>query len=670
MANDQPTMSSALRIVFAFAVVAALPACALAQARPNAPVQPRLGTRGVAIIERDGLRFKDLDRNGTLDPYEDWRLDPATRARDLVSRMTLEEKAGTMMHGTARSGGRMGGVGVGAGYDTAANRALIDSLKVTSMITRLGGAAATLAQQDDALQEIAERTRLGIPLTISTDPRHHFQYVIGASVTGAFSQWPETLGLAAIGDTALVRRFGDIARQEYRAVGIQMALSPQADLATEPRWPRINGTFGDDATLAGRMVRAYVEGFQHGARGVDSVGVATIVKHWVGYGAQKNGFDSHNFYGRYATYSDDHLAYHVRPFVAAFEAHVAGVMPTYSILQGATWHGKPIEPVGGGYNRQLLTEMLRGEFGFRGLVVSDWGITNDCNERCRDGAPAGTRPSFADIGMPWGVEDLPMRARFVKAVEAGIDQFGGTEHSDLLVQAVRAGELSEARLDSSVQRVLELKFRLGLFENPYADPDAASRIVGSDAFRAAGLDAQRRSLVLLENRGRMLPLRGKSPRRVYVIGIDSAAIAREGWTVVRDPKQADVAIVRLSAPFENLHPGYVFGAMQHEGSLAFSDRDSAYAEFERVSAVVPTIVTVYLDRPAILGPVEQRARAVLANFGVSDQALLDVITGRAQPQGKLPFELPSSMAAVEAQRSDLPHDSARPLHRFGFGMRY
>lgn len=263
-----------------------------------------------------------------------------------------------------------------------------------------------------------------------------------------------------------------------------------------------------------------------------------------------------------------------------------------------------------------------------------------------------------------------MRARFVKAVEAGIDQFGGTEHSDLLVQAVRAGELSEARLDSSVQRVLELKFRLGLFENPYADPDAASRIVGSDAFRAAGLDAQRRSLVLLENRGRMLPLRGKSPRRVYVIGIDSAAIAREGWTVVRDPKQADVAIVRLSAPFENLHPGYVFGAMQHEGSLAFSDRDSAYAEFERVSAVVPTIVTVYLDRPAILGPVEQRARAVLANFGVSDQALLDVITGRAQPQGKLPFELPSSMAAVEAQRSDLPHDSARPLHRFGFGMRY
>ena len=411
-----------------------------------------------------------------------------------------------------------------------------------------------------------------------------------------------------------------------------------------------------------------MEGFQHGARGVDSVGVATVVKHWAGYGAQKDGLDSHNYYGRFATYSGDHLAYHIRPFLGAFQAHVAGVMPTYSILQGATWKGKPIEQVGGGYNRQLLTEILRGEYGFRGVIVSDWAITNDCNARCRDGVPAGTRPSFADIGMPWGVEDIPMRERFVKAVRAGVDQFGGTERADMLVDAVHAGELTEARLDSSVQRVLEQKFALGLFEDPYVDPDAAARIVGNERFRAAGLDAQRKSLVLLKNRGKLLPLRGKP--RVYAIGIDSAAIASEGWTVVRDPKQADVAIVRLAAPFEHLHPGWVFGAMQHEGSLAFTDRDSAYAEFERVSAVVPTIVTVYLDRPAILSAVERTSAAVLANFGVSDAALLDVIAGRAKPEGKLPFELPSSMAAVEAQKSDLPHDSVRPLHPFGFGLRY
>ena len=654
------------------------PACTMAQRTPAAggrvPSQPRIGSRGAPIIQRDGLRFKDLNRSGDIEPYEDWRLTPDARARDLVARMTLEEKAGTMMHGTARSVGPMRMVGVGTAYDPMANRALIDSTKVTSMITRLGGPPADLAEQSNVLQEIAERSRLGIPVTISTDPRHHFQYVLGASVTaGQFSEWPEPLGLAALGDAAVVRRFADIARQEYRAVGLHMALSPQADLATEPRWSRINGTFGEDAALAERMVRAYVEGFQHGARGVDTAGVLTIVKHWVGYGAAREGFDSHNAYGRYASFPGHDLTYHVRPFLGAFAVNVAGVMPTYSILEGATWKGRAIEQVGAGFNRQLLTDVLRGQYGFRGVIVTDWAVTNDCSERCRDGAPSGERPSFADVAMPWGVENLSMRARFVKAVRAGVDQFGGTERADMLIDAVRAGELTEARLDSSVRRIVAQKFALGLFEDPYVDARAASARVGTDAFRRAGLDAQRRSLVLLENKGAMLPLRttaGQSRRRVFLHGIDTTVAAREGWQIVGNPKDADIAIVRLTAPFETLHPGYVFGAMQHEGSLAFRDGDPDYEVFKQASAVVPTIVTVYLDRPAILTPLAQGARAVVANFGVSDAALLDVLTGRAKPEGRLPFELPSSMDAVRAQRGDLPYDSAKPLYRFGFGLRY
>ena len=667
----------ALRGLFIVAGAAAVPLFAIAQSstpRPPIAAQRQLGTRSVPVLEQGGLRFRDLNRNGLLDRFEDWRLTPDARARDLVAQMTLEEKAGTMMHGTARSGGQMGGAGVGAQYDTAANRALIDGAKVTSMITRLGGDPASLAAQNNVLQEIAEHSRLGIPVTISTDPRHHFQYVLGASVTaGQFSQWPEPLGLAALGDTALVRRFGDIGRQEYRAVGIQMALSPQADLATEPRWSRINGTFGEDATLAGAMVRAYVVGFQHGAGGVDSAGVATVVKHWVGYGAATLGYDSHNAYGRTATFPGQNLPYHVRPFLGAFAAHVAGVMPTYSILEGAKWKGKPIEAVGAGFNAQLLTEVLRGQYGFRGIVITDWAVTNDCSALCRDGMPAGERPSFANVAMPWGVEALPMRDRFVKAVRAGVDQFGGTERADLIVEAVRAGELPEARLDSSAVRVLTQKFALGIFENPYVEPAAAAGTVGTDAFREAGLNAQKRSLVLLENKRAFLPLRaaaGKTALRVYLHGIAPDAAAAQGWTVVEDPKQADVAIMRLAAPYETLHPGYMFGAMQHEGNLAFGDSSAGFAEFKRVSAIVPTVVTVYLDRPAILTPLRDRARALIANFGVSDAALLDVLAGKAQPQGKLPFELPSSMKAVEAQRSDVAHDSARPLYRFGFGRRY
>ncbi len=632
------------------------------------------------VLRQDGLEFKDLNRNGVLDPYEDWRLSPARRARDLVGRMTLEEKAGTMMHGTARVvGGPMAGAGMGGRYDTAAIRVLIDSVKVTNLITRLNADPEALATQNNVLQAIAERTRLGIPITISTDPRNHFQYLPGASSQTTFSQGPEALGFGAIDDTALTRRFGDIARQEYRAVGIHMALSPQADLATEPRWPRVAGTFGEDADLAGRQVRAYVIGFQHGANGVDATGVVTVVKHWVGYGAAKDGWDSHAYYGRFATFSGDSLMYHVRPFLGAFAAHVGGVMPTYSVLEHAAWDGRPIEQVGAGFNRQLVTDMLRGHYGFQGVIVTDWAITSDCAARCKDGAPPGERPTFADVGMPWGVENLSMRDRFAKAVEAGVDEFGGTERADLLVEAVhllveavRVGQLSVARLDSSVVRILTQKFAQGLFEHPFVSPDSAARLVGNPTFLAAGLDAQRRALVLLENKGGILPLKAAQnrPLRVYVHGIAPDVVTHEGWTVVSDPKQADVAIVRLSAPFERLHPQYVFGQFFHEGSLAFRDGDPDYEPFKQASAAVPTIVTVYLDRPAILTPIRDRAGALIANFGVSDAALLDVLSGRAQPQGKLPFEVPSSLEAVQAQRSDVPHDSARPLYPFRFGLSY
>lgn len=632
--------------------------------------QPIVVSRSSNIIEVQGLRFKDLNRNGVLDPYEDWRLPPSARAKDLVSRMTLEDKAGMMMHGTARSAGPGGGIGFGTGYDTVAIGKLIRDVGVNSFITRLSGDPRTLASADNQLQEIAEKTRLGIPLTISSDPRNHFQYTLGTSTQpGRFSQWPETLGLAATRDAALVRRFADIARQEYRAVGIEETLSPQADLATEPRWSRISGTFGEDAGLARDLVKAYVEGFQHGASGVDSAGVLAVGKHWVGYGAQKNGLDSHSRYGRFADFSSGNLDLHVEPFLGAFDAHVAGVMPTYSILEGAKLNGRPLEQVGAGYNRQLLTDLLRKRYGFDGVILTDWAITNDCSEVCRNGFPPGERPTFAGVGMPWGVEDLPKVDRFAKAVNAGVDQFGGTEEAQFLVQGVRSGKITESRLNESVYRIALQKFKQGLFENPYVDTVAAARIVGNAQFQNEAAAAQRRSLVLLENKNDILPLvaRGK---RVFLHGIDSATTARYGFTVVRDLAQADIAIVRTNAPFQTLHPNYAFGALWHEGDLGFRPGNAEFEEIKRITAAVPTIVTVYLDRPAILTELKDRVSALIGNFGVSDAALLDVLTGVAQPEGKLPFELPSSMQEVEAQSSSLPHDTAHPLYRIGFGRRY
>jgi beta-glucosidase len=638
-------------------------ALALITAAPAwAAEQPKLGVRSAPLIQVDGLTFKDLDRDGKLQPYEDWRLTPQARAADLVGRMTLEEKAGTMMHGTAPA--PKNPFGSGQAYDLDGAAKLINDKRVTSFITRLSGSGADIATQNNGLQAVAEQTRLGVPLTISTDPRNHFQHTAGAGVAaGGFSKWPESLGFAAIGDEALMRRFGEVARQEYRATGIHMALSPQADLATEPRWSRITGTFGEDADLASRMVRAYVAGFQAGEGGLTQDSVIAVVKHWVGYGAAKEGWDSHNPYGRYASFPTGNFAYHVKPFEGAFAAKAAGMMPTYSILQDLTLDGKPVEQVGAGFNKYLLTDLLRGQYGFDGVIVSDWAITNDCPAACRGDWKPGQPPV---IGMPWGVDDLTETQRFAKALDAGVDQFGGTEHSERLVEIVKSGQAKEARLDQSVRRILVQKFELGLFENPYVDPEAAGRIVGSKAFQAEGDAAQARSLVMLERKDGVLPL--AAGRKVYLRGLDAAVATARGLVVVDAPEKADLAIIRTGAPHQLLHPGHLFGLMQHEGDLDFKDADPDYQAILLASAKVPTIVVVFLDRPAILTNVKDRASVLIGDFGVSDAVLLNVLAGGAKAEGRLPFELPSSMAAVKAQASDKPHDSDKPLYPFGYAL--
>jgi len=633
-----------------------------APAAGRATNQPAL-CDGCAVVRNGTLAFRDLNHDDILEPYEDWRRTPAERADDLVRRMTLEEKAGTMMHATVPLiGGRTGD------YDLPATAKLIADRGITTFLTRLSAAPAVLAARDNDLQAAAAKTRLGIPLTISTDPRHHFEGTEGASLAAnGFSQWPEPIGFGAIGDADTVRRFGNIAREEYRAVGIHQTLSPMADLSTEPRWARINGTFGEDAALTEKLVRAYVEGFQHGRTGLASDGVSAVVKHWVGYGAAKNGLDSHNSYGRYANFSSGQFALHQRPFRGAFAAGVTAVMPTYSILQGVTLFGHPLEQVGAGFSHQLLTDLLRKHYGFKGLIVSDWAITNDCGNICHNGFPPGETPRVIDFSTAWGVESLSPLDRFVKGVNAGIDQFGGVEDSDKIVEAVRSGRLTTARIEESVRRILIVKFEQGLFENPFVDAADAAKIAGSAEFVRAGLEAQVRSQVLLEARSGLLPLRPGV--RVFLYHVAPAEAARFGLTVVTDPARADLAIMRLDTPFQKLHANYTFGSRQHEGDLSFNDGDPGYEELKTLSARIPVIASVYLDRPAILTNIRDKTAVLVGNFGASDTALFLALTGRRCFFGRLPFELPSSMAAVEKQASDAPHDSVAPLYRLHYGLR-
>ncbi len=619
--------------------------------------QPVVTSTSAPIITVAGKRFRDLNRNGTLEPYEDWRLPSAARATDLVGRMTLEEKAGAAVHGSAPGAG--GNPMGGARYDTAAAATAILARHVNSMITRLSTTPTDFAAQNNALQTIAERGRLGIPLTISSDPRNHFQATVGASVAASgFSKWPETLGLGALDDPALVKRFATIVRQEYRAVGIHMALSPQADLGTEPRWARITGTFGEDPAHVGALVAAYTQGMQGSDTHLTRDGVATVVKHWVGYGASVDGLDGHNYYGRFARFPGGRFADHVTPFLGAFKAGVVGVMPTYDILDGLTIDGKPVEPVGAGFNTQLLAGLLRGTHKFRGMVLSDWGITQDCVDACLTGQP---RQAPFQIAMPWGVESLTKAQRFAKGMNAGIDQFGGVDDGRPFVDAVNDGTVTVARLDEALRRIMVVKFDLGLFENPYVDATNAGKLVGSPAFQGEALAAQAQAVVVLENTRspRMLPT---GNAKLFLHGVDSTVARAHGYTVVADAAGADVAIIRIHAPYQALHPTFFFGAFQHEGDLDFKAGDSTLALVTATAAKVPTIVVVYLDRPAILTNLVPLAKTLLGEFGVSDGALFEVLTGRVRATGRLPFELPRDMDAVRAQLSDVPHDSKAPLY--------
>jgi len=631
-------------------------AAMLSLVQGHAADQPKIGSRQVPVLVVDGLRFRDLNRNGQLDAYEDWRLSPELRSVDLTSRMSLAEKAGTMLHGTLLvEGDQTAGLGDRGSYDVARASDMILTYHVTTAISRLRFAEPSdIAKQHNALQEIAEQGRLGIPLTVSTDPRNHLE-ADGFEATPGISLWPAPIGFGAIGDVELMRRFGDTIRREYRALGIHMALSPQADLATEPRWGRILGTFGEDPVKVRDLVRAYIEGSQGGSEGLTRDGVITVVKHWAGYGAAiEKGLDGHYPYGRWSGYPGGAFEQHLVPYEGAFAVRVAGVMPTYTILRDLVYKGHPMEAVGGAFNKYLLTDMLREQFGFEGMILSDFLVTGDAS---------------SGYDMAWGMETATRIERYVKGVQAGIDQFGGVEEPEHLIEAVESGVLEEWQLDASVQRILVDKFRIGLFGNPYVSPDAAEIIVRNPEAHAEAKAAQQHSLVLLKNEESMLPLqtgakRNTGERHFYLIGMDPTVAEAKGLTVVTDVSQADLVIARLTAPNEG-------PKRLPEGNLAFAPGQKDFDAVVSLSASgLPVIAIVNLDRPAVMTALLPHVQGLLGGFGITDEALLEVLLGEVEPEGRLPFELPSSMAAVEAQKSDLPHDSENPLFPVGFGLRY
>ena len=581
----------------------------------------------------------------TANPYQDPARPIDERIEDLLSRMTLEEKAGLLFQTMVMitPDGEFN-LDMGA-FGGPTIRELTE--KHITHFNLVGSAPAEkIAAWVNQLQELAASRRLGIPITLSTDPRHSFAENPGVHMaTEAFSQWPESPGLAAIGDEQLVEAFADIARQEYLAVGLRAALHPVADLATEPRWARVNGTFGEDNALAAKLIAAYIRGFQ--GKTLDSQSIACMTKHFPGGGPQLHGEDPHFDYGREQVYPGHNFDYHLLPFEAAFAAGTAMIMPYYG-MPVDTEH----EPVGFAYNKGIITGLLRQNYAFDGVVCTDWGLLTD-----------------ADLGgtifpaRAWGVEHLSLEQRASKILDAGVDQFGGEACPEVVIDLVNSGQISEERLDTSVRRLLRDKFRLGLFENRRVDVAAAGHIAGNPAFRAAGELAQRKSIVLLKNAG-ILPLSLRP--KIYIENITHEVAAQYG-EVVDSPDDADFAILRLQAPYQPRNNIFL-EVFFHAGDLDFKE-----PELSRILSIMrslPTIIDIYLDRPAVIPQITEASAGLLANFGANAAAVLDIIFGRFKPTAKLPFELPSSMQAVRAQKPDLPHDSQDPLFDFGFGLTY
>lgn len=611
------------------------------------------------VLEANGIQYRDLNKNGVMDQYENPDAPVAERVRDVLSQMNLEEKAGMMfinMIGTLPDGSLQERPTPSNPFTfmIPTNSEMIVRRHMNHFNIMQSHDPAAMAAWYNGVQNLAERTRLGIPITIASDPRHSFPSSEAASMfAGDFSVWPEPLGLAATRDTLLVEEFGNIARQEYLAVGIRLALHPMLDLATEPRWSRIYGTFGEDADLSASMGRAYIRGLQGESVGTESV--ATMSKHFPGGGPQDDGWEAHFSYGKDQVYPGDKFDLHVSPFVeGAMAANTAQIMVSYAVGVGITENG-----VGFAFSPSIVTDLLRNELGFEGVISTDWAVLS--SKRLL---------GFTMLESPgWGVEDLAPIDRAEIALAAGVDLFGGESNPEWIVELVNSGRVQEARVDSSVGRLLRDKFLLGLFDNPYVDENAANNVVGSASFMEAGRIAQQKSIVLLKNMsmdsGSFLPL--GPDERIFVQNVDSSVASRYA-TVVSNPAEATVALLRVHAPYEPPRGRGMLEGLFHQGDLDF--KGTELDEILSITRSIPTIVDIYLDRPAVIPEIAESAAAVLGNFGASDEVILDAVFGRFDPSGRLPLELPSSMDAVRAQLEDVPYDSEDPLFPFGFGLSY
>lgn len=597
--------------------------------------------------------------------------------------------------------------------------------------------ADTSARWNNKLQQKAEALPFGIPVNISSDPRNGARNTSGPEFRSAgsdVSKWPEGVGFAACFDPEVVRQFAEDASREYRALGICTALGPQIDLCTEPRWMRFIDTLGEEVEMTKKIVKAYCDGMQTtpGTGGWGKESVNTMVKHWPGGGSGEAGRDAHYAYGCYAVYPGGNAEEHAKPFTeAAFQldgptGSASAVMPYYTISWGLD--SKYGQNVGNSYSKYLIHDLLRGKYNYQGVVCTDWGITGD---------PTGKIDGFQS--RCYNMEQYSEAERHLIAIMNGVDQFGGNSEIAPILEAYSIGcgkygeKTMRQRMELSAARLLKNIFQCGLFEDPYLDPEESVRIVGCEEFCAHGFDAQHKSVVLLKNRANCLPLakglkiyspvrhirKSKGFMRFDIPAqtidpVAEAVLAKYGTRVDR-PEDADVAIVFVESPSCNCYSeedlasggnGYLPITLQYRPYTAMKARkqsiaggdfredftnrsyygktNTAYNEQDldnildcrKAMGSKPVIVCAAISNPMVMAEFETQADAIVAEFGVSQEAVLDIVFGNYEPTGRLPIQIPRDMDTVEEQCEDvaldmIPHvDDQGNAYDYGFGLNY
>jgi len=462
-------------------------------------------------IEDDGatFAFKDMNANGELDTWEDWRVDSAERAADLAADMSIEQIAGLMLFSSHE---RSPADGL-----TDAQKTYLDDSNLRAVLNAAGSNAEETVPWVNEMQAyvetLASEDTPYVPVNFASDPRSTAGSG-GYNADGAdISRWPSNLGLAATFDSAYTLQFGEMASAEYRALGITTALSPQIDLATEPRWSRVGGTFGEDSAQAAELAAAYVDGFQ-GSEGAEEWGTESVnamIKHWAGDGPGEGGRESHTNSGKYGVYPGDNLDEHVSVFQAALDS--AAVMSAYSIALDGDGDALFDDRAGSAYDSGRMA-ILREDNSYEGVVVTDWGVMT------------GASDEGAFIATAWGAEDLTPAERYVEVLANGTDMFGGVndatfllEGAELWQQKYEAGELDmdvEERFQLSGARILNMFFQVGLYESSFLDPEESAEILASEDKVEAGHQAQLASIVMLKNDGTIAEGTDWSTKTVYI----------------------------------------------------------------------------------------------------------------------------------------------------------